>query len=147
MFYSLSKIFWLFFQPVTIILVLVLIAFLAMWRGFRRFGLGALGLSIVILFLAAFTTLGSVLLAPLEDRFAKPDDMPQHVDGIVVLGGYMNGDINAGRKGFELNSAADRIFEAMRLARLYPDAKVIVSGGDGAFSKNLQKRRIAPDRC
>jgi len=139
LFYSLSKIFWLFFQPVTIILILVLIAFLAMWRGFRRFGLGALGLSIVILFFASFTTLGSVLLAPLEDRFAKPDEMPQRVDGIVVLGGYMNGEINAGRKGFELNSAADRIFEAMRLARLYPDAKVIISGGEGAYFEESAK--------
>lgn len=139
MFYSLSKVFWLFFQPVTIILVLALIAFLTMWRGFLRFALAALGLSIIFLFLAAFTTLGSVLLAPLEDRFVKPDQMPQHVDGIVVLGGYMNGDINAGRKGFELNSAADRIFETMRLARLYPGARVVVSGGDGAFFEESVK--------
>ncbi len=139
MFFSLSKIFWLFFQPVTIILVLVLIAFLAMWRGSRRLSMSVLGLSIAILYFAAFTTLGSVLLAPLEDHFPKPDAMPRHVDGIVVLGGYMNGDINAGRKGFELNSAADRIFEAMRLARLYPDARVIVSGGDGAFFEESVK--------
>ncbi|MBA8844816.1 uncharacterized SAM-binding protein YcdF (DUF218 family) [Ochrobactrum sp. RH1CCR137] len=139
LFYSLSKIFWLFFQPVTIISVLVLIAFLAIWRGMRGFSMGLLALSLATLFLAAFTTLGAVLLAPLEDRFAKSDAMPQRVDGIVVLGGYMNGEINAGRKGFELNSAADRIFEAMRLARLYPDAKVIVSGGEGAFFEKSAK--------
>ncbi len=139
LFYSLSKIFWLFFQPVTIIFVLILIAFLATWRGLRGFSMSVLGLSMAMLFLAAFTTLGAVLLAPLEDRFVKPDAMPQHVDGIVVLGGYMNGEINAGRKGFELNSAADRIFETMRLARLYPDAKVIISGGEGAFFEKSAK--------
>lgn len=139
LFYSLSKIFWLLFQPITIIFVLIVIASLAIWRGFRRFSLGVLGLSIAILFFAAFTTLGAVLLAPLEDRFAKPDELPQHVEGIVVLGGYMNGEINAGRKGFELNSAADRIFETMRLARLYPNAKVIVSGGEGAFFEESAK--------
>ena len=139
MFYSLSKIFWLFFQPVTIIFALVLIAFLAIWRGMRGFSMGLLALSLVTLFLAAYTTLGAVLLAPLEDRFVKPDAMPQHVDGIVVLGGYMNGEINAGRKGFELNSAADRIFEAMRLAKLYPDAKIIISGGEGAFFEESAK--------
>ncbi len=38
-----------------------------------------------------------------------------------------------------MNSAADRIFEAMRLARLYPDARVIVSGGDGAFFEESVK--------
>lgn len=121
------------------IFVLVLVAFLAMWCRFRRFSMSMLGLSMIILFFAAFTTLGAVLLAPLEDRFAKPDEMPPRVDGIIVLGGYMNGEINAGRKGFELNSAADRIFEAMRLARLYPDAKVIVSGGEGAFFEESAK--------
>lgn len=133
MFFSLSKIFWLFFQPLTILLVLLLIALLLLWKGYRRLALSSLVVMGVILFVSSYTTLGSLLLAPLEDRFPKQDAPPPHVDGIVVLGGYMNGDINAGRPGFELNSAADRIFEAMRLARLYPDAKVIISGGDGAF--------------
>lgn len=74
-----------------------------------------------------------MLLSPLENRFPKSESLPQHVDGIVVLGGYMNGEIVAGRQNFELNSAADRIVETMRLARLYPDAKIIVSGGEGTF--------------
>lgn len=133
MFFSVSKLFWLFFQPLTIIFVLLLLALAWIWIGFRKLGLTALISGVVVLFISAYTTLGSVMLVPLEDRFPKIAELPQHVDGIVVLGGYMNGDINAGRPGFELNSAADRIFETMRLARLYPDAKVIVSGGDGAF--------------
>ncbi len=49
------------------------------------------------------------------------------------LGGYMVGDVDASRGGYELNSAADRIVETMRLARLYPQAKIVVSGGAGAF--------------
>lgn len=133
MFFSVSKLFWLFFQPLTIIFVLLLLALVLIWTGLRKLGLAALISGAVILFVSAYTTLGSIMLVPLEDRFAKITELPQHVDGIVVLGGYMNGDINAGRPGFELNSAADRIFETMRFARLYPDAKVIVSGGDGAF--------------
>ncbi|WP_183650951.1 YdcF family protein [Brucella daejeonensis] len=133
MFYSLSKIFWLFFQPVSILFLLVFVAFMAVWRGFYRVGMCILVFAATFLFLASFTTVGALMLAPLEDRFARPDTLPAHVDGIVVLGGYMNGDINAGRKGFELNSAADRIFEAIRLARLYPDARVVISGGKGGF--------------
>ncbi len=126
------------FQPLTIILVFLLIALLLIWTGFRKLGLTTLIAAVLVLFISAYTTLGTVLLAPLEDRFAKQTELPQRVDGIVVLGGYMNGDINAGRPGFELNSAADRIFETMRLARLYLDAKVIVSGGDGAFFEDAK---------
>lgn len=133
MFFSVSKLFWLFFQPLTIIFVFLLLALVLIWTGFRKTGLTVLIAGALVLFISAYTTLGSVLLSPLEDRFAKQSELPQHVDGIVVLGGYMNGDINAGRPGFELNSAADRIVETMRLARLYPDAKIIISGGDGAF--------------
>ncbi len=87
------------------------------------------------------------MLAPLEDRFARPDTLPAHVDGIVVLGGYMNGDINAGRKGFELNSAADRIFEAIRLARLYPDARVVISGERVVSLRRPFLRPTVPTRC
>ncbi len=133
MFFSVSKLFWLFFQPLTIIFVFLLLALILVWIGFRKLGLAAMLSAAIVLFFSAYTTLGSLLLVPLEDRFPKQAELPAHVDGIVVLGGYMNGDINAGRPGFELNSAADRIFETMRLAKLYPDAKVIVSGGDGAF--------------
>ncbi len=133
LFFSVSKLFWLFFQPLSIIFVFVLLALILIGTGFRKLGLSALIAGAFVLFISAYTTLGSVLLSPLEDRFPKVAELPQRVDGIVVLGGYMNGDINAGRPGFELNSAADRIFETMRLARLYPNAKVIVSGGDGAF--------------
>ncbi|MBV2144618.1 YdcF family protein [Falsochrobactrum sp. TDYN1] len=133
MFFSFSKIFWLLFQPVTIIFVLMLAALVLVWARFRRLGLSLLAVAAIVVFSSSYTTLGSLLLAPLEDRFPKQPNLPHHVEGIVVLGGYMNGDINAGRPGFELNSAADRIFEAMHLARLYPSARVIVSGGDGAF--------------
>ena len=34
----------------------------------------------------------------------------------------------------EMNQAADRLVEAARLARLYPQSRVLVSGGDGSFS-------------
>lgn len=133
LFFSISKLFWLFFQPLTIIFVFLLLALVLIWTGFKKLGLTTLVIGAIVLFVSGYTTLGSVLLVPLEDRFPKQTELPKRVDGIVVLGGYMNGDINAGRPGFELNSAADRIFETMRLARLYPDAKIVVSGGDGAF--------------
>lgn len=133
MFFTFSKLFWFAFQPLTIILVLVLAGLLAFWRDRRKSGALALGLCSILIFVGGFTTLGAVLLFPLESRFPTPGEIPSHVDGIVVLGGYMNGEVNAERRGFELNGSADRIVETMRLARLYPEAKVVVSGGEGGF--------------
>jgi uncharacterized SAM-binding protein YcdF (DUF218 family) len=53
---------------------------------------------------------------------------------MIVLGGAFDLEVNAGRGGMEMNQAADRFIEAARLARLYPQSKIVVSGGDGSFS-------------
>ncbi len=40
----------------------------------------------------------------------------------------------ASRGGMELNQAAERFVETLRLARAYPQARILVSGGDGSLS-------------
>ncbi|RUU92319.1 YdcF family protein, partial [Mesorhizobium sp. M7A.F.Ca.MR.176.00.0.0] len=67
------------------------------------------------------------LMAP-----SKPP-LPAKVDGIVVLGGGFEGAINLARGGYELNSSGDRMVETAVLARRFPTAKVVVSGGTGAL--------------
>ena len=50
-----------------------------------------------------------------------------------MLGGGLEGAINLARGGYELNSGGDRFVEAAVLARRFPDAKVLVSGGTGTL--------------
>lgn len=114
-------------------MILALLAVLFAWLRWRKLTMAAALSSAMIIFLCGFTTLGAVILLPLEDRFPARPELAGAVDGIVVLGGYMNGEINAARGGIELNSAADRIVETMRLARLYPEARIVVSGGEGTM--------------
>jgi uncharacterized SAM-binding protein YcdF (DUF218 family) len=59
--------------------------------------------------------------------------MPARVDGLVVLGGGFEGAINLVRGGYDLNSGGDRFVEAAILARRFPDARVLVSGGTGTL--------------
>ncbi|GGA82134.1 hypothetical protein GCM10011491_06920 [Brucella endophytica] len=133
MFFAVSKIFWLFAQPVTLLLVGLLVSILAIALGYRRLALAFSGITAIFLLLAGFTTLGSIMLQPLEDRFPPRPALPERIDGVVVLGGYMEGEVNASRGGHEVNRAADRVIETMRLARLYPEARIVVSGGEGTF--------------
>src|SRR5690606_4453771 len=86
----------------------------------------------LVLFLAVWTSLGAILLNPLEERFARPA-LAGEVHGIVVLGGGFEGAINLARGGYELNTGGDRFVEAAILARHYPAAKIVVSGGSGAL--------------
>lgn len=132
MFFVVSKILWFLAQPVTLVFVLLVLALLLTF-GRRRLLQGlCLGLAALILGLSAYTSLGYVALLPLEQRFERPAP-PAAVTGIIVLGGGMDTEINAIRLGYELNRSGDRFVEALRLAQIYPEAKILISGGSGAL--------------
>ncbi|WFU47712.1 YdcF family protein [Sinorhizobium terangae] len=128
-----SKIFWLLAQPLSLAFFSALIGFLLALLGRARIGgvFGSLGL--VVLFLTLFTTTGSYFLQILEDRFPRPSP-PAELTCIVVLGGAFENVVIDGRGGIELNQAAERFVETARLARAYPAARILVSGGDGSLS-------------
>ncbi|TIO48334.1 MAG: YdcF family protein, partial [Mesorhizobium sp.] len=129
-FYYLSKILWFLVQPLNLAIFLLLAGLLAaLSRRPRLAGTGSV-LAFLILALSAWTSLGAMMLNPLEERFPKPP-LPDKVDGIVVLGGAFEGAINLARGGYELNSGGDRMVETAILARRFPQANVVVSGGNG----------------
>ena len=68
------------------------------------------------------------MVLPLEDRFPRPSP-PTHVDGVVVLGGALEMFVSADRGVPSLNAAAGRMTELVALARRYPDARIVFSGG------------------
>lgn len=133
MFFYLSKIFWFFAQPLNFAIFLLAVGLGASFFGRRRFFRTTAFVSLLILALATWTSLGSLMLNPLEERFQRPAT-PARVDGIVVLGGGFEGAINLARGGYELNSGGDRMVETAILARRYPDARIVVSGGNGSLT-------------
>ena len=74
------------------------------------------------------------MLYPLEERFAAPKDLKtQAYDGIIMLGGFEDGNISRGRQTLALIDAGERLSETVRLARKLPRTKVIFSGGAGSI--------------
>lgn len=133
MFFYLSKIFWILIQPINLIGILVFAGLVLALFRFRRLGLLFSTAGLVVLALGAWSSLGAILLHPLEDRFSRPDPAPEHVAGVVVLGGGFEGAINLARGGYELNVSGDRFVEATILARRYPEARIVVTGGTGTL--------------
>ncbi|GLS29487.1 Uncharacterized SAM-binding protein YcdF, DUF218 family [Mesorhizobium albiziae] len=133
MFFYLSKIFWFFAQPLNFSIFLVIASLLAVFFGRRRLALTSLSAAFLILALSAWTSLAPLLMHPLEDRFPRPASLPEKVDGIVVLGGGFEGAVNLARGGYELNGSGDRFVETAVLARRFPDAKILISGGTGSM--------------
>ncbi|HEV2518249.1 MAG TPA: YdcF family protein [Devosia sp.] len=136
----LTRIFWLLVQPLSLV-VLLLVAGLALsWLRRRWISRVLLGLALLLLFICCFTTFGYVLITPLEQRFERPAE-PARIDGIVVLGGGLDGEVNSVRGGYELNRSGDRFVEALRLALIHPNARIVIAGGPAALVQQEPEAR------
>ncbi|WP_244909447.1 YdcF family protein [Nitrospirillum viridazoti] len=85
-----------------------------------------MGLAII-----AVLPVGAWSMRTLEQRFPAPAGLPAHVDGIIVLGGSVDQVATAETGQPEVNAAAERLMVIPDLARRYPDARIIFSGGSG----------------
>jgi uncharacterized SAM-binding protein YcdF (DUF218 family) len=94
------------------------------------FGRQLLIASLAALAIAGFSPLGKWLLYPLEARFPPWDASRGAPDGIVVLGGAIDPDLSATTGRAALTQAADRIVAAAALGRQYPNARILLSGGN-----------------
>src|SRR5690606_15835145 len=132
LFFSASKIIWFFLQPLNLAILLLALSLLVGAVGWRKLAGTIVLIPFVVLLLSAWTTFGALLIGPLESRFVRPE-MPAKVAGIIVLGGGFEGAINQARGGYELNSGGDRFVEAAILAKRFPMAKIVISGGNGSL--------------
>lgn len=130
MFYVAGKIFWIVAEPLALTTLLLVLGLVLTAFRRRRLGMTAIVISALLLVIACFTSAGLVALQPLEGRFARPVPPPE-VDAIVVLGGGFDPYVSAARHISELADSGDRFVEAVRLAQLYPNAKIVVTGGIG----------------
>ena len=124
MFYYLSKIFWFFGQPINLAIFLLLAGLLAALFGRRRpAGTGSL-LGIAILVLSAWTSVGAMMLNPLEERFLQRDlraTEPRLHD--VLRDAQRLGDIN-GAHAFHFPEHEDRSIDLrQRIERRFDEAR------------------------
>ncbi len=85
--------------------------------------------------LCGLLPIGNAIILPLENRFAnvtapQPGD---RVAGIILLGGFEDGWVSAGRPGLAVNECAERLTEGIRLGRRFPDARIVFTGGVKAW--------------
>jgi uncharacterized SAM-binding protein YcdF (DUF218 family) len=133
MVFFLSKTFWLIAQPLNTIVLLMIAGLALRAAGRARAGLMALNAGAIYLLTATIVPLGQLLLLPLESRFEKPVPLPEHVDGIIVLGGAISSDISHARGEVTLGEPAERVTALVALAHRYPDARLVYSSGNADF--------------
>jgi uncharacterized SAM-binding protein YcdF (DUF218 family) len=136
MFFAASKILGFFAHPSNAIAVLCVFGAVLLPTRWRRAGSRILVLGIALLLLAGYSPLGNVLLLTLSERFPAWQADGRAPDGIVVLGGAIDSEVSAARHSLELDNSAERIFAMLELARRFPKAKIVFSGGSGNLIQN-----------
>jgi uncharacterized SAM-binding protein YcdF (DUF218 family) len=130
MFFILSKLVESALLPSNDIAILGGLGLLALILRRRRTGLALLIIAAVLLMVAGWSPLGPALVMKLEDRFPQPQ-MPATVSGIVMLGGALDTHVTEDRGAFTVNDNAERVLAIASLARRYPGARILLSGGNG----------------
>ena len=129
MFFVLSKTLGLLALPTNFMLFAGLLGIVLIMTGFASFGRRLLVSAMLLLVVVGFTPLGNLMLSPLESRFPKWDPAKGAPDGIIVLGGPVDSDLSV-LYGMPVTVAgADRIIQAAVLARRYPNARILFTGG------------------
>lgn len=147
MFFLISKILGFFAAPSNVLFVLG-----ALGAALVAFGVRGAGVALLIVSIAGFCVLGlspaaNWLLLPLEQRFPRAATDPAPT-GIVILGGSFDTVVAGSRSEVSLTEAAERLTEVAELARRWPEARIVFSGGsgeliyDGATEADLAARML-----
>ena len=129
MFFVLSKTIGIALLPGNFLIGIGLLGVILLATRLARLGRKLLIAFVVLIAICGFSPLGNFLLYPLEARFPAWDPARGAPDGIVVLGGAIDADLSASHGKAVYTRAADRVIEAAALARQYPKARIIYSGG------------------
>lgn len=139
MFFNLSKVLWWFAAPANALLFLLEIGVLLLWTPWRRVGRGLSTLAVLLVVAAATLPVGSWMIHQLENRFPTVSTLPAQVDGIVVLGGSVDQFMTVARGQVSFDGSVERLTEFAGLARRYPEARLVFTGGSGDLFRQDMK--------
>jgi uncharacterized SAM-binding protein YcdF (DUF218 family) len=134
MFFILSKTIAVLLLPSNLLIALVLAGVALMATRWRRTGIRLSAIGFVLLLTAGFLPVGNILTHMLESRFPPWDAARGAPDGIVVLGRPISTRLSEAHSAPIIDDAAVRIIELAKLARQFPNARIVFAGGNGALA-------------
>ncbi|NBX66874.1 MAG: YdcF family protein [Proteobacteria bacterium] len=133
--FVLSKVLFFVLAPLNVAILLLTGAMLAIYKCRNRLAqrLGIAGWLVLVVFGVLPT--GQHILHNLEARAPMPTELPRKVDGIILLGGFIDTDMGTLRGIPQLEASADRLFAFTDMAQRYPYAKLIFTSGIGKLEQ------------
>jgi len=136
LFFVLSKTIGIALLPTNFLIGIGLIGAVLLATRFASLGRKLAIASAVLLAICGVSPLGNWVLYPLESRFPPWDPARGAPEGIVVLGGSIDPDLSIAHGTPVIRGAADRVVAAAALARQYPNARIIFTGGTSNLISN-----------
>ncbi len=140
-----SKTVWFFLRPETMLLLLFVLPYFLLRRERVEAATRTLSFALSVTVLIGLFPVGNVVLNPLERAYPVNPEINAPA-GIIVLGGME--DIAPDHTGnvAQVNDAAERLIVAYELARRFPEATVLYSGGKLVFNAdNAGGFEVGPD--
>ena len=138
-FFWASKLVWALISPDSLLLLLWLGGFVLLLCGAAHHAKILLGCATGLAVTVAFLPIGEWVLTPLESRFPPLTELPKQVDGIIVLGGFLDPLPSQAWQQTQSNQGAERLWAFTALARQYPDAELVFTGGSGVLTDQTLK--------
>src|SRR6187402_277851 len=131
MFFVLAKMLGFFALPSNILISLGLIGIVLMATRYARAGRRLAVAALVLIAVAGLSPFGNAIILPLEERFPAWDAARGAPTGVISLGGAFDTVVSPARGEVALNEAAERLTVVAELARRYPNARIVFTGGSG----------------
>ena len=136
MFFILSKTVIFLLLPSNLLLLLALAGVVLLATRWRRAGLRMIIGAVVLLAIVGLLPVGNLLIHALESRFPQWDVARGAPDGIVVLGSAISPKLSSAFGEPVFNGSGSRMLGMAKLARTYPNARIVYSGGDSSLFGN-----------
>lgn len=134
MFLFLSKLLPLFFYPLGLSCLLLIVAFVLVWRRPRLAAL-PIALTLIILLVSSSAWVSDWLVRSLEFQNIPSGELPK-AEAIVVLGGATESQVPP-RPWVEIRDEGDRILYAAKLYREGKAPRLILSGGRIVWNRGV----------
>lgn len=134
LFFWFSKLVWMVIAPGNFLLILILASCALLLLGKERLARTVLTATCVALAVVSLFSLHVILLHPLDSRFETNPVLPPHLDGVIVLSGSEDPYKSRMWNQVSLDGTAERNLTFMEMARKYPDAKLVFSGGNSSLT-------------
>jgi uncharacterized SAM-binding protein YcdF (DUF218 family) len=139
-FFFLSKTLGVILMPSNLMIGVGIVGLMFWFSSLAALGRKLVVASVLLMAICGFSPIGNWLLYPLEARFPQWKETGRAPDGVIVLGGAIDPNMSALHDVIVFGASVDRIVAAAALARRYPTARVVFSGGNANLIRNDDSR-------